>query len=39
MKDGLVRADALPLVFRAVGAEQLGARQRACASASARSTC
>jgi len=24
MKDGLVRADALPLVFRAVGAEQLG---------------
>jgi hypothetical protein len=24
MKDGLVRADTLPLVFRAVGAEQLG---------------
>ncbi len=24
MKDGLVRADSLPLVFRAVGAEQLG---------------
>jgi len=24
MKDGLVRADALPLVFRAVGAESLG---------------
>jgi len=24
MKDGLVRADALPLVFRAVGAEELG---------------
>ena len=32
MKDGLVRADTLPLVFRAVGAEQLAARQRAFAS-------
>ena len=32
MKDGLVRADTLPLVFRAAGAEPLAARRAACGS-------
>ena len=38
MKDGLVRAETLPLVFRAAGAERLP-RGRGCAFGSARPTC
>ena len=34
MKDGLVRADTLPLVFRLAGTENLAARLRGCACAS-----
>ena len=39
MKDGLVRADELPLVFRALGAANAAARHRGAGAASARSTC
>ena len=39
LKDGLVRADTLPLVFKAAGCDGLRARRRTCACASTASTC